>query len=123
MQLELPLKQVGSFIKCSRLKVFVKCCKFLSFRVILKLQTTMFLELSRYLERFFNIFSKNKELFWQGGLYKPTISRFLNCVFISRYMASVSLSKCKFNCLDTIFSFAYIQRPPPKQFLSYLNIL
>ena len=36
MQLGLPLKQVGSFIRCSRLKVSVKCCKFLSSRVILK---------------------------------------------------------------------------------------
>ena len=63
MQLELPLKQVGSFIKCSRLKVSVKYCKFLSFRVILKLQTTMFLELSRYLERFSTYFLKTKNCF------------------------------------------------------------
>ena len=83
----------------------------------------MFSLLSRYLERFFNMFSKNKELFWIRGLYKPIISHFTDCMFISIYIASVPLSKSKFNCLYAIFSFTYIQRPPPKQFLSCLHIL
>ena len=82
MQLGLPLKQVVSLIRCSRLKASVKCCNFLYSGVILKSpNNVMFSKLSRYLERFFDIFSKIKELFWLGDLYKPTMSHFLNRMF------------------------------------------
>ena len=111
MQLGLPLKQVGSLIRCSKLKVSVKCCQFLSSGVMLKSpNNVMFSYPSRYLERFFDIFSINKELFWLGGLYKPTMSHFFNCMFISRYMASVSLSKCKFNYLSKFITKLFTKR-------------
>ena len=124
MQLGLPLKQVGSFIRCPRLKVSVKCCKFFSTGIISKSPSNvMFSKLSRYLERFFDIFSKNKELFWLGGSYNTKMNHFLNHACVWRYMNSVSLSKCKFDSLEAVFYFTYIQSHPPKQFLSCLNIL
>ena len=88
MQLGLPLKQVGSFVKCSRLKVSVKCRNFFSSAVILKSPSNvMFSKLSRYYDKFFDWFFKIKELFWVGDLQKSTVSHFLNSKFILRYMA------------------------------------
>ena len=67
--------------------------------------------------------SKNKELFWIGGLYKPTMNHFLERMLISRNIASLSMPRCKFNCLAAIDSLTYMQSPPPEPFLSRLNIL
>ena len=69
------------------------------------------------------MFSKNKEMFWLGGLYEPTMSYFPKCMFISIFETSVYMSKRKFNGLDAIFYFKDIKSPSQKQFLSCLNIL
>ena len=88
MQCGLSLKHVGQFVRLSRLKVFVKFCRFLSSEVILKSpNNVIFSWLSRYCEIFFDMLSKNKELFSIGGLYKPTMSHFLQRVLTSRNIA------------------------------------
>ena len=47
-----PLKQVGFFIRCSKLKESAKSCKLLSSQVILKSPTNiMFTHVSKYMER------------------------------------------------------------------------
>ena len=65
-----PLKQVGFFIRCSKLNVFAKSCKFLSSGVILKSPNNiMYLYLSKYVERLLDKLSKNTDLLWSGGLF------------------------------------------------------
>ena len=65
-----------------------------------------------------------KMLFYFGleGLYAPTISHFRNRIFISRKIDAVS-SLSDLSCLAGMLSLTYMHKPPPKQFLSYLNIL
>ena len=92
-----PLKQVGFFIRCSKLKVSAKSCKFLSFRVILKSPNNItFLYVSKYVERRLDKLSKSTDLLWSGGLYAPTINHFLKRRFVSRKRVSLS-SLCEFS--------------------------
>ena len=92
-----PLKQVGLFIRCSKLKESAKSCRFLSFGVILKSPNNItFLYVSKYVERRLDELSKSTDLLWSGGLYAPTINHFLKWRFISRKRVSLS-SLCEFS--------------------------
>ena len=76
-------------------KVSVKCCKILFSGVILKFRNNVLFLITIYISRKnVRLFSKNKESFWLRGLYEPTMSNFLNRIFISRYMS------CQFLCLN-----------------------
>ena len=123
MQEEDPLKQVGFFIRYSKLKKSAKSCKFLFSGVISKSPNNItFSYVSKYMERLLDKLSKIKDFFWSGGLYTSTISYFLKRRFISRKRVSL-LSSCEFGCFTGMLSLTYVQRLPPKLSLSCLNIL
>ena len=117
MQEKDSLKQVGFFIRYSKLK------KSLSSGVISKSPNNItFSYVSKYMERLLDKLSKIKYLVWSGGLYAPTISNFLKRRFIIRKRTSLS-SSCEFSCFTGMLSLTSMHRPPPKLSLSCLNIL
>ena len=70
-----PLKQVGFFIRCSKLMESAKSCKFLSCGVILKSPNNIAcLHVSKYMDRLLDKLSKNTDLLCSGCLYAPTIT-------------------------------------------------
>ena len=118
-----PLKQVGFFIRCSKLKKSAKSYKLLSFGVILKSPNNItFSYVSKYMDRLLDKLSKNTDLLWSAGLYAPTINHFLKRRFICRKRVSLS-SMCKFSCFTRRISLTYMHRSPPKLSISCLNIL
>ena len=65
MQEEDPLKQVGFFIKYSKLKKSASSCKFLSSGVISKSPNNIALSyVSKYMERILDKLSIIKDFFW-----------------------------------------------------------
>ena len=77
------LKQVGFFIRCSKLKESAKSCKFLPSGDILKPNNIVLLYMSKYIERHLDKLSKDTDLYWSRGLYAPPIIHFLKWKFIS----------------------------------------
>ena len=78
------LKQVGFFIRCSKLKKPAKSCKFLSSGVILKSPNNIVFVCVEIYGKLLDKLSKNTDLLCSGGLYVPTINHFLKWRFISR---------------------------------------
>ena len=118
-----PLKQIGFFIRYSKLKESSKSCKFLSSRVILKCPNNItYSYVHKYMERILYKLPRNTDLLCSGGLYAPTINHFFQKRFISRKKVSLS-SLCKFNCFKEMLSLTYMHRLPPKLSLPCLNIL
>ena len=82
-QLGLLLKQVGSLIRCSRLKVSVECCKFLSSGVTLNFLTMIcFHNYLDILKDFSTNFLKIRNCFGRGACINLQRGIFFNvCLF------------------------------------------
>ena len=123
IQLGSPLKHVASCFKFSTLKETAKFCRFMFSGVILKSPSSNIISYSlRYVKRLFDRFYKNRVILaWR--LIDAYDNLFSFSYFFLRILLLYLCFLCEFNCLNTILSLRYKQRPPPKQYIPRRNIL
>ena len=123
MQKRDPLKKVGFFIRCSKLNESAKSWKFLSSGVILNAPNNItFLYVAKYMETLLDKLSKNTVLLW-SGIYMNLLSTIFSNggLFLEKQVLLSYL--CEFSRFTRLLSLTDLDRPPPKLYLSCLNML